>query len=81
MTPWLNDATREFFTTGPRYEATSHVVDLLAIALLVTLLIEYEVIRLAAPSLESRIGAWAVVIVPLVVAFAAIVVVRTAGIR
>lgn len=80
MTPWLNDATREYFA-GPRYEATSHVVDLLAIALLVTLLIEYEVIRLAAPNLGSRIGAWAVVIAPLVVAFAGIVVVRAAGIR
>lgn len=80
MTPSLNESTRRFLEAAG-YEATSHVVDLVAIGVLVALLIEYELLRVAANHLELRLRGWVVAIAPLVVTFVAISAVRAAGIR
>jgi hypothetical protein len=81
MTSTVIRVTQAFLDSGT-YETLSSRVDAVAMALLVVLLVEYEVLRVYfGPSARMRLRALQVVVPPLLVAFAVIVVVRTSGIR
>ena len=79
MTAMVTEATTKMLLSST-YDALSTTVGLAAIAALVCLLVQREVIRIVAPSRAERSG-WAfdIAIVPLLVVFVLIVTARLAS--
>ncbi len=81
MTGTINELTRRFLGSDS-YSWQSDWVDAMAVALLLVLLAERELIRAYGGSLVAgRIRSLAVLVTPMLIAFTAIVVLRAFGLR
>lgn len=81
MTSTVNRVS-EAFTSSSGYESLALGVDVIAVALLIFLLVEQELVRsYIGPSARSRIRPLGIALAPLLLAFGAIVVLRSLGVR
>ena len=81
MTSTVTETTRSFLEAA-NYERLATGVDAIAVVLLIVLLVEQELIRAyLGPAARGRLQAMNVAAVPLLAAFALIVVLRTLGVR